>query len=94
MTPKNPKIPAIPGGTPDGLPYGGGDQRKNAPSGRPAGPCETCLFYDVLDESGAEGCTVDADEDEVFRERADPRPSRSCPYYRYYDEYKLVQKQN
>ena len=58
----------------------------------PAGPCETCLYFDVLDESGAEGCTVDVDEDEAFRERSDPRAA--CPYYRYYDEYKLVRKQN
>ena len=56
------------------------------------GPCETCLYFDVLDESGAEGCTVDVDEDEAYRERSDPR--NSCPYYRYYDEYKLVRRQN
>ena len=58
----------------------------------PSGPCETCLYYDVLDESGAEGCTVDVDEDEACRERSDPR--QTCPYYRYYDEYKTVRKQN
>ena len=63
-------------------------RRENAP----AGPCETCLYFDVLDETGAEGCTVDVDEDEAFRERSDPRAA--CPYYRFYDEYKLVRKQN
>ena len=56
------------------------------------GPCETCLYYDVLDESGEMGCTVDIDEDEAYHERADSR--RGCPYYHFYDEYKLVQKQN
>ena len=56
------------------------------------GPCETCLYFDVLDESGAEGCTVDVDEDEAYREYAGTE--KGCPYYRFYDEYKLVQKQN
>ena len=59
---------------------------------RADGPCETCLYYDVLDESGEMGCTVDIDEDEAYRERADSR--RACPYYHFYDEYKLVRKQN
>lgn len=62
------------------------------PENAPAGPCETCLYFDVLDESGEEGCTVSVDEDEAYRERSDP--ARGCPYYRFYDEYKLVQKQN
>ena len=66
--------------------------RKRKTEKEPAGPCETCLYFDVLDESGEEGCTVDVDEDEAVRERADPRSG--CPYYRYYDEYKLVRKQN
>ena len=57
-----------------------------------AGPCETCLYFDVLDESGAEGCVVNVDEDEAYRERAGS--AKDCPYYRFYDEYKLVRKQN
>ncbi len=60
----------------------------------PAGPCETCLYFDVLDDSGEMGCTVDIDEDEACREQTVPARLRSCPYYRYYDEYKLVRKQN
>ena len=35
---------------------------------------------------------LDVDEDELARERQDSR--NVCPYYRFYDEYKLVQKQN
>ena len=66
-------------------------ERRTDPE-RKAGPCETCLYFDVLDESGTVGCTVDIDEDEAYRERSDAL--HSCPYYRYYDEYKLVQKQN
>ena len=54
--------------------------------------CETCLFYDVIDEEGTLGCTVDVDEDEAWRERADMHSE--CHYYQFYDEYKTVQKQN
>ncbi|MBR4185009.1 MAG: hypothetical protein IKQ87_04510 [Clostridia bacterium] len=57
-----------------------------------ATPCETCLFYDVIDEEGTLGCTVDVDEDEAWRERADMHSE--CHYYQFYDEYKTVQKQN
>ncbi|MBO7404195.1 MAG: hypothetical protein J6V24_04470 [Clostridia bacterium] len=55
-------------------------------------PCETCLFYDVIDEAGTLGCTVDIDEDEAYRERADAHSE--CHYYQFHDEYKTVQKQN
>lgn len=57
-----------------------------------AAACETCAYYDVIDEDGTLGCTVDIDEDECFAERANPR--RACPYYKFYDEYTLVRKQN
>ncbi|MBE6724761.1 MAG: hypothetical protein E7576_06125 [Ruminococcaceae bacterium] len=66
--------------------------RANGDGKSRGGPCETCLYFDVLDESGAEGCTVDVDEDEAYREYAGAE--KGCPYYRFYDEYKLVQKQN
>ena len=55
-------------------------------------PCESCVHYDVLDESGTLGCTVDVDEDDLYRERTDRR--QGCPYYKFYDEYKSVRKQN
>ena len=55
-------------------------------------PCETCVYYDVIDEAGTLGCTVDIDEDDAYRERADFRDT--CHYYKFYDEYKSVQKQN
>ena len=57
-----------------------------------ATPCESCAYYDVIDESGALGCTIDIDEDDAYRERTDSRAA--CPYYKFYDEYKSVQKQN
>jgi len=55
-------------------------------------PCESCVYFDVIDEDGALGCTIDIDEDDAYREREDSRSS--CPYYKFYDEYKSVQKQN
>ena len=55
-------------------------------------PCESCAYFDVIDEDGALGCTIDIDEDDAYREREDSRSS--CPYYKFYDEYKSVQKQN
>lgn len=57
-----------------------------------ATPCESCAHYDVIYEDGTLGCTIDIDEDDAYRERADHRSA--CPYYKFYDEYKSVQRQN
>ena len=54
--------------------------------------CETCVFYDYDDELDAYICTVNLDEDEL--ERFVLGRAKNCPYYRFYDEYKSVQKQN
>ena len=56
------------------------------------GGCRDCLFFDYDEESDQEICTLDLDEDEL--ERFYSGRYQSCPYYRFYDEYKLVQKQN
>ena len=53
--------------------------------------CESCEFYDV-DEDGTPECSVSLDEDEFFRFVSGH--NSECPYYRYYDEYKSVRKQN
>jgi len=55
-------------------------------------PCESCVYYDTIDEAGTLGCTIDVDEDELYRERTDHRGG--CPYYKFYDEYKSVRRQN
>ncbi len=55
-------------------------------------PCESCAYFDVIDEDGSLGCTIDVDEDEAYAEKSDPK--RGCPFYKFYDEYKSVQKQN
>ena len=53
--------------------------------------CESCEFYDYDEEYDAYVCCMSLDEDEM----ADflGRNTGSCPYYRFYDEYKSVHKQ-
>ena len=55
--------------------------------------CEDCLYFDIIDEeSGEMSCTVSLDEDEMLGFMLGR--VNACPYYRQYDEYKSVQKQN
>ena len=63
---------------------------KNAP----APCCEECFYFDYLydDEQGEMGCTAGMDEDEMMRMLSSSK--FTCPYYRYHNEYKIVQKQN
>ena len=53
--------------------------------------CENCEFYDYDGESDAFVCKVSLDEDEL----ADFIGGRTgrCPYFRFYDEYRSVNKQ-
>lgn len=60
-------------------------QKKPAPAGR----CEDCVYYDT-DEDGVAECCLSLDEDEYYR----ALHNSTCPYFRFYDEYKSVQKQN
>ncbi len=53
--------------------------------------CETCVFYDYDEDYESYVCTMNLDEDEMVRFLSGQ--NRSCPYYRFYDEYKSVQKQ-
>ena len=54
--------------------------------------CEDCLYFDSDEETGEEFCALDLDEDEWVRLLSGH--TNSCPYYRFYDEYKMVRKQN
>ena len=58
---------------------------------RGASNCETCEFYQHDDYTDSYTCTLSLDEDEM----ADfvSGFTRDCKYYRFYDEYKSVQKQ-
>lgn len=54
--------------------------------------CESCEYFDYDEEIGDYVCTIDLDEDEYLDYLT--RKTSSCPYYKFYDEYKSVQKQN
>lgn len=58
---------------------------------KPACNCESCEHYDYDEYTDSMECKMSLDEDEmrlfvsgIFS---------SCPYYKYYDEYKSVHKQ-
>ncbi len=55
------------------------------------GSCETCEFYDYDDYTDSYACSVNLDQDDAAEYRV--RKSSTCPYYRFYDEYKSVHKQ-
>ena len=54
--------------------------------------CEDCVYFDFDEEYDDYICTQSLDEDELLRLTRDG--AKSCPYFRFYDEYKSVQKQN
>ncbi|MBR7097841.1 MAG: hypothetical protein IKC59_00365 [Clostridia bacterium] len=53
--------------------------------------CESCVFYDYDEDYDCYCCQMNLDEDEMVQFLSGH--TRSCPYYRFYDEYKSVQKQ-
>ncbi len=53
--------------------------------------CESCEFARIDEETGDLICDALLDEDEMVDFY---RSSGGCKYYRYYDEYKMVRKQN
>ena len=53
--------------------------------------CESCEFYDYDEYLDAYVCDLRLDEDEMVDFLG--KDTRSCPYYRFYDEYKSVHKQ-
>ncbi len=57
-----------------------------------ASSCETCANYLYDDECDRYYCNVDLDEDEMARFLS--YNTFNCPYYDFYDEYKIVRKQN
>ena len=54
--------------------------------------CESCVYYDYDEDYDAYICIVNLDEDEL--ERFVAGTAQCCPHYKFYDEYKSVQKQN
>ncbi len=53
--------------------------------------CETCVFYDYDEDYDTYFCSQNLDVDEMVRFLTGR--NGGCPYYRFYDEYKSVQKQ-
>ena len=53
--------------------------------------CESCEFYDYVEYLDSYTCSISLDEDEMINFLG--KNTSSCPYYRYYDEYKSVHKQ-
>lgn len=56
------------------------------------GACESCVFYDYDEDWDAYVCCMNVDQDDWGAFLSGN--TRTCPYYRFYDEYKSVQKQN
>ena len=54
--------------------------------------CESCEHYDYDEEYEAFVCKLDLDEDEYLKFITNN--TQNCPYYKYYDEYKSVRRQN
>ena len=53
--------------------------------------CDTCEFYDYDEYTEEYCCMAKLDEDDMVRFLGGH--TASCPYYRFYDEYKSVHKQ-
>lgn len=58
---------------------------------KPVGTCETCVFYDYDEDYDSYECSVNLDQDELAHFLSGH--TSACPFYRFYDEYKSVQKQ-
>jgi len=53
--------------------------------------CDTCWYYDYDEEFDETVCTLDLDEDELYRFMT--APNAHCPYYRQGDDYSLARRQ-
>ncbi|MCD8158477.1 MAG: DUF6472 family protein [Clostridiales bacterium] len=52
--------------------------------------CESCLYYDYDEEGEVYECIMNLDEDEYYHYITGK--FSSCPYFRYDNEYKIVNK--
>ena len=66
-------------------------QKEKAPK-KQVGSCESCEFYDYDEYLDAYVCNQRLDQDEMVDFLGSN--TAGCPYYRFHDEYKSVQKQN
>ena len=68
------------------------EKDKKLPQKPRATRCDDCEYYDYDEEWGAYVCNMSLDEDEQIRFMN--RSTSECPYFKFYDEYKSVRKQN
>ena len=54
--------------------------------------CENCVNYVYDDENDCYVCDARLDEDEMMHFLTNQ--TKNCPYFRFYDEYSIVRKQN
>lgn len=54
--------------------------------------CENCLYYSFDEEFEYYVCSMNLDEDEMYRFMQNK--FTDCPYYKSGDEYSIVRKQN
>ena len=54
--------------------------------------CENCVNYVYDEYDDCYGCDAVLDEDEMMRFLT--RQTEACPYFRFYDEYSIVRRQN
>lgn len=54
--------------------------------------CETCAYFVFDDDYDDYICLADMDEDDYIRFISSS--DKGCPFYKLYDEYKIVRKQN
>ncbi len=52
--------------------------------------CETCYYYDYIEEFDCFTCLMEIDQDDMARVMAN---HSRCPYYRQGDDYYLARKQ-
>lgn len=65
--------------------------KQNTPE-LPPMDCEHCVYFVYDEEADADFCNLSLDEDEEGKFLSSG--SRYCPWFRRYDEYKTVRKQN
>lgn len=54
--------------------------------------CEFCAYYNYNEAYDDYECAVNLDEDDLARFMSGS--DNSCPYFRFSDDYKIVEKQN
>lgn len=53
--------------------------------------CDICAYFDYDETYEDYICMLNMDEDDIQRFYSS---HSSCPYFKFYDEYKIVRKQN